>query len=336
MTKLVSASPSPDLTSFAALLGDSFAKRIHLLTQILQGSHYPSVGRYKEKLLARLIAEYIPKNYEVGTGFVLFVHEATKERAQKPGFDPLNMGSHALSKQCDIIVYDSSTVPVVFRDDDFVVVRPEAVRAVIEVKGTISRKETNRLLDACLDFGRKWRSCQLFYLEHHQPLAGSPALYAMCWDIGRDKLGRALTNATKLREQITSFYKESLRLSELKGFPRLNSLFVYNDCTVSEVGWFADESDEGNTDLYEGYMARSGQFTRYDAQNKPYRQGDATIATLLAGLHYCVGGTFNRFYSYLEETREDVLPYEHSGLSAWLTDQQYIRDANSAFVDDST
>ncbi len=122
MTKLFSVPPSPDLTSFAALLGDSFAKRIHLLTQILQGSHYPSVGRYKEKLLARLIAEYIPKNYEVGTGFVLFVHEATKERAQKPGFDPLNMGSHALSKQCDIIVYDSSTVPVVFRDDDFVVV----------------------------------------------------------------------------------------------------------------------------------------------------------------------------------------------------------------------
>jgi len=76
------------LTGFAALLGDSFASKIDLLTQIIQERHYPSLGRYKERLLAKTISEYIPKSYEVGTGFVLFVHEATEERASTPGFDP--------------------------------------------------------------------------------------------------------------------------------------------------------------------------------------------------------------------------------------------------------
>ena len=106
--------PNADLTGFASLLGDSFASKIHLLTQILQQHHYPSLGRYKEGLLSKVISEYLPKVFEVGTGFVLFVHEATEERAKKPGFDKLNMGSYSVSKQCDVIIFDSSKIPVAF------------------------------------------------------------------------------------------------------------------------------------------------------------------------------------------------------------------------------
>jgi len=233
-----------DLTGFSSLLGDSFQSKIDLLTQIIQGAHYPSLGRYKERLLAKMIAEYVPKNLEVGTGFVLFVHGATQERERMPGFDAMNMGSHSISKQCDIIVFDSSKIPVIFRDDDFVVVRPESVRAVIEVKGTANKKEIDGLLDSFLDFGKKWRDCQLFYHEHHQPLARRPSLYAMCWSVGLDTRGRPLTNGTKIRKQIASFYNANAGLASMKGFPRLEKLFVYNECGVSESGW--TEVDPGN------------------------------------------------------------------------------------------
>ncbi|MCW5212952.1 hypothetical protein VU04_08570, partial [Desulfobulbus sp. TB] len=80
-----------DLISFASLLGDSFSSKINLLSQILQDAHYPSLGTYKENLLVKVIKDYIPTNYQVGTGFVLFVHDATKLRSTKSGFDRLNM-----------------------------------------------------------------------------------------------------------------------------------------------------------------------------------------------------------------------------------------------------
>src|SRR5258705_12832795 len=103
-----------DLTGFAALLGDSFSSKIDLLAQIIQGHHYQSLGRYKERLLSKIIAEYMPNDYEAGTGVVLFAHDATDDRAAKPGFDCKNIGSFSLLKQCDIILYNSSKIPVVF------------------------------------------------------------------------------------------------------------------------------------------------------------------------------------------------------------------------------
>jgi Domain of unknown function (DUF6602) len=319
-----------DLTGFAALLGDSFSSKIDLLAQIIQGHHYPSLGRYKERLLSKIIAEYVPNDYEVGTGFVLFVHDATEDRAAKPGFDRNNMGSFSISKQCDIIVYDSSRIPVVFRDDDFVVVRPESVKAVIEVKGTANPKEIAGVLRSFFDFGQKWRQCQLFYHEHHQPLTASPALYVMCWDVGKDTRGRPLTSGVRIRKQVAEFYRKNMDLRGLKGFPRISSLFVYNDSIISEMGWFRPHADGG---IETGFANRPGKFLRHDSAGNPHKSGDQTIADLLAGLHYAVGDPFNRFFSYTDESRHIGLDegYDQT-FSSWLTDGDHIRDANTHFV----
>lgn len=177
-----------DLTSYASLIGESFSSKVNLLTQILKGAHYPSIGRYKEKLLAKLISEYIPKTFEVGTGFVLFPVEKKFKNKPPNGFDPLNMSAHIISKQCDILVYDAGSVPVIFKDDDFVVLRPEAVKAVIEVKGSLNPKEVGSSLKGLLDFGRKWRECQKFYKAHSQPIIPRPPMFIMAWDITRRKV----------------------------------------------------------------------------------------------------------------------------------------------------
>jgi hypothetical protein len=309
-----------DLTGYASLLGESFASKINLLSQIIKHAHYLSVGRYKERLLSKTISEFVPKRFEVGTGFVLFPTEPDPGSVNNPDFDPLNMGAHILSKQCDVIVYDSSAFPVVFRDEEFVVVRPESVRSVIEVKGAISPTEVNSVLESFLDFGNKWRECQLFYKSHHQDVVKRPSLYALGWDIYKNKSGRKVTNGKKIRKQVNDFYKANLKKEQLMGFPVLDKLLVYNDSEILRCVW-SDKVDEKFVSK-EGFYTVDGRFTRFDSNGNAYRGGDRTIASLLASIHYSLGRNFNRFFSYTDETRSpgNHIPYEYHGFDFFIED----------------
>lgn len=310
-----------DLTSFAALLGNSFSSKINLLSTILQNAHYPSIGKYKENLLIKIIREYLPDKYKVGSGFVLFVHEATDERAFKKGFDYLNMGSYTVSKQCDILIYDASTIPVVFKDDDFVVLRPESVKAVIEVKSNANKKEIDNILDGFLDFGKKWQKSQQFYTQHYQSPIRKPKLFAMCWGISKNKSGNDVTNGTKIREQITKHYDDNVDKENLAGFPILESLYVYNNFQINNMVWIDEKNDDS---ILQGWGTDIGKFIRYNNQNKPYVDGDSTISSLLADIHWSLGEEFNRFYSHHSETREiNILNYKHYGFSPWLTELKH-------------
>jgi len=317
-----------DLTTYASLLGSSLASKVDLLSSILQGAHYPSVGRYKERLRAKSIEEFIPRTFAVANGFVLFPAEYHELEDPPRGFDPRNMSQHVLSRECDILVYDSGSVPVVFRDEDFVVLRPESVKSVIEVKGAITTAQVTRTLNNFLDFGRKWRNCQLFYRSHYQDTCPRPSLHLMAWDVGTDQKGRALMNGTRLRRQIRNFYKKHLKSSELTGMPILEQAFVYNECEVIKMGWF--DPDDENSRIKDGWDTRSGQFVRLDDGGKAIRDGDRTIATLLAAIHWNLGKSFNRFFSYMAETKLDhELPYEHDGFECWLEDERDIRAINT-------
>ncbi|MDD3597841.1 DUF6602 domain-containing protein [Sulfuricurvum sp.] len=321
-----------DLTSFASLLGNSFASKIDLLSKILQNAHYPSIGRYKENLLIKIIREYLPDKYKVGTGFVLFVHDATEERALKKGFDHLNMGSYTVSKQCDILIYDASTIPVVFKDDDFVILRPESVKAVIEVKSNANKHEIDNILEGFIDFGKKWQQSQKFYKKHQQ-LIIKPRLFAMCWGISKNKNGKETTNGTKVREQITKYYDENVDKEDLTGFPILEALYVYNDFQVSNMVWIDDK--KVNTTILQGWGTSIGKFVRYDNKNEPYADGDSTISRLLANIHWSLGEEFNRFYSYHDEIRgANVLNYQHDGFSPWLFESKHKRALNLDHIED--
>ena len=318
-----------DLTGYATLLGESFSAKVNLLSQIIKEAHYPSVGRYKEKLLAKAISDYIPRNFDVGNGFVLFPINPDLKTIKNPDFDALNMGAHVLSRQCDIIVYDSSSFPIVFRDDDFVVVRPESVKSIVEVKGSISPKHVQSLLENCVDFGSKWRECQLFYKSHHQEVVPKPPLFALGWSIYRDTRGRPATNGSKLRKQIAEFYKNRINFKELSGFPILEKLLVYNECEISNCGW--SDTIDGEFVLKQGFYTTDGRFTRFNGKGEPYRGGDRTIASLLAGIHWNLGPTFNRFFSYMEETRSNkYLNYEHCGFDFWIeNDDEAVKAHNT-------
>lgn len=75
--------------------------------------HYGEDGRYKEILLMNYLKKVLPSNVSVGTGFVRSKDEITK--------------------QLDIIIYNHN-IPTLFSEGDFVILLPESVVGIIEVK----------------------------------------------------------------------------------------------------------------------------------------------------------------------------------------------------------
>ena len=320
-----------DLTGFAALLGESLTSRVALLEQLLQGAHYPSVGQYKERLLAETISNFLPSTVAVGTGFVLFPHEDTNPPAADY-HDPLNQSAFAISRQCDVLVYDTTAHPPIFRDRDFVVLRPDSVRAVIEVKGAISRRQLNETLDSFLDFGLKWRTTQQFYAQHSQKTTPAPGMYVMAWDFEkRSPNGTVTPRPGLLAQSVADFYSERVPPSEADGLPLLEALFVHNETEISLIFGLEDDEADGSKI---GWFVHSGRFVRARSGTLEWDR-DRTIASLLAALHYKVveSGNFNRFFSYADEVRnQHELTYEHDDLVwAWRNlvgddGRQFTRD----------
>jgi hypothetical protein len=307
-----------DLTGYAALLGESLSSRVGLLERLLRDAHYPSLGQYKERILADAIKDYLPRTIEVGTGFVMFPHADEAPPGGPEMHDPLNQSAYSISRQCDILVYDISRFPPIFRDRDFVVIRPEAVRAVIEVKGSLSVTSAREALESFHDFASKWRATQVFYLGHAQPTTPAPGLFVMAWEVRRDRSGRPMASPTRLRELVTSFYTDHVNQSEVDGYPFLQKLLIHNESEIFST-FGIDMTEEGSRHSF-GWSSRDGRFIRVDENGELFRDKDRTVASLLAALHWIVAKEdFNRFFSYVDEVSDSrSLPYEHSGTSwAW-------------------
>lgn len=108
--------------SFSATIAtelSSLSERIRLIID-----HGPTVGTYRENLLQNILKKHLPERYHVATGFIL-----------------------GLPKQIDILIYDRIDYSPVFRENDLVIIPPEAVRAVIEVKTKVNTKSLRSSLD---------------------------------------------------------------------------------------------------------------------------------------------------------------------------------------------
>ena len=95
--------------------------------------HKGTVGSYREGLLRTFLRTLIPRQYELSTGFV----------ENSP-------------RQLDIIIWDSQRYAALFRDGDTVVVPEAAVRAIIEVKTTLSPASLPEALDLLDDVMRSF------------------------------------------------------------------------------------------------------------------------------------------------------------------------------------
>lgn len=120
------------------------------------GHHSPSEGDYCESLLKEFLRRTLPRHVSIDSGFIRRVSNTdwSKSSSSLPPDAPI------ATPQLDIIVHDSTDFAPLFRSEDLVVVLPEAVRAVIEVK---KRMNWSRLDEAVKTIGRtrqllrRWR-----------------------------------------------------------------------------------------------------------------------------------------------------------------------------------
>lgn len=106
---------------------DSLSKNVSFII-----NHAPSLGTYRENLLQSTLRRYLPERYHVATGFIF-----------------------GLNKQIDILIYDRIDYAPIFREGDLVIVPQESVRAIIEVKTTLtshSLKSALKLLNQVSEF----------------------------------------------------------------------------------------------------------------------------------------------------------------------------------------
>lgn len=90
--------------------------------------HNPTIGVLTEEILRNFLSNHLPNAVSVEQGFIL--HDDGE-----------------LSKQIDILIYDSQSYAPFYRVNDIVVVPAESVIAVIEVKTTITKQIFHSVID---------------------------------------------------------------------------------------------------------------------------------------------------------------------------------------------
>ena len=82
--------------------------------------HWLTDGEWKEGVLQAIIARHLPASVSIGRGFVRTVGGVTT--------------------QCDLLLYRTDR-PVLFRDGDLVILTPDALLGVVEVKTSLDKNE---------------------------------------------------------------------------------------------------------------------------------------------------------------------------------------------------
>jgi hypothetical protein len=90
-----------------------------------------SIGDYKENILRNHFANKVPTKYHVSTGFALSASNNKKK----------------ISRQTDILIWDSANHSPFYRDNNFVIVPTESVKTVIEVKSTLNQTSLSDAID---------------------------------------------------------------------------------------------------------------------------------------------------------------------------------------------
>ncbi len=106
-----------------------FAAQKDRVRFFIENAHWGEDGRYKEIILADYIKSVVPSNVSVGTGFI--------KNAQDE-----------VTSQIDIIIYKND-YPYLFKKGDFVILIPDSVLGIIEVKSNaatsiLSKKQSNK------------------------------------------------------------------------------------------------------------------------------------------------------------------------------------------------
>ncbi len=114
----------------------SIAQELHALKNRVRNlvrNHWPTDGEFKEAILRNILRRHVPETLMIGKGFVV---------------SPENV-----STQIDLLLVDKNA-PTLFKDGDLMIVTPDAVRAIIEVKTSLKRGDLPKVLTKLAEQGR--------------------------------------------------------------------------------------------------------------------------------------------------------------------------------------
>jgi len=113
-----------DLIRYQGSVAASVLAKAEQVRNLLGTSHFPADGTYRERLIRASVRDALPSQLTVGDGFIVY-----------PGIDG---HEPAVSDQIDVLVYDDTIVPPLFRDESFAIVLPTSVVAAFEIQSTLN------------------------------------------------------------------------------------------------------------------------------------------------------------------------------------------------------
>lgn len=158
--------------------------------------HWQTDGEWKESVLKTVLKRHLPKNIEVGRGFVI-----------KP---------NGVSKQIDILFYNTAK-PCLFRDGDLLFLTPDAVEGIIEVKSkiekgnfkTIAEKLANNREFISKGNDNKDFFSGLFAYETDINKEQSEEILGNIYEIANNKLTRVINNIALGESVFIKFWESS-------------------------------------------------------------------------------------------------------------------------------
>lgn len=145
----------------------------------IEDNHWGEDGRYKEVILMNFLRRILPDNVAVGTGFV-------KNESGK------------LTDQIDLIIYKKNE-PKLFSEGDFIIIMPESVLGIIEVKS----KSAPNILCGRKTYGRNTLST-IDKCHRNGEIIGRREIFNGIFSYEKEMCFRDKVHSRSLVEQLTN------------------------------------------------------------------------------------------------------------------------------------
>lgn len=197
-------------------------------------------GRHHEAVLKNVIMKFLPDRYSIGTGFVI-----------KPN---QNRGEHTPSKQIDLIIYDTN-YPTFFKEGDFVILTPDAVKGIIQVKANLQNQNNLQTYNDCNENGK-------FIVEgkSEEPERFFNGIFSF-EGYASDNPELVLFE-TRVRESYQSFLTEEQRISD--NIDSRDSTCLLNHIAINKdhfVKHWNSALNNGEAEYYSRYRLRNLSFS---------------------------------------------------------------------------
>lgn len=199
-------------------------------------AHRAEEGRHIEALLREFLNRHLPKDIRAISGFIL--RPSTKVGSEDNSRPKLFDDEH--SRQLDVIIYDFSRFPVYEQFEEFAIVPPEGVIAIISVKKSLSARDIKAELQL---LSHAVQLCQSDGMR-----APFTALVGFQWN--KNSTGRGTAPSTCFRSLETVYAN--------KPFDQM----ITEICVISEFTVFKYREMDSDREGYAKYV-------NIDASNKP-------------------------------------------------------------------